>query len=32
MWAYGCEDALRSEVECGDLINNPVEIEDFEAL
>lgn len=32
MWAYGCEDALRSEGECGGLINNPVEIEDFEAL
>ncbi|MGC1132894.1 MAG: hypothetical protein WA941_08725 [Nitrososphaeraceae archaeon] len=32
LWAYGCEDALRTEEECGDLINNPVEIEDFEAL
>ena len=32
MWAYGCEEALRTEEECGDLINNPVEIEDFEAL
>jgi hypothetical protein len=32
MWAYGCEDALRTEEECGNLINNPVEIEDFEAL
>jgi hypothetical protein len=31
-WAYGCEDALRTEEECGSLINNPVEIEDFEAL
>ena len=32
MWAYGCEDALRTEKECGELINNPVEIEDFDAL
>lgn len=32
MWAYGCEDSLRMEEECGDLINNPVEIEDYEAL
>ena len=32
LWTYGCEDALRTEEECGDLINNPVEIEVFEAL
>ncbi|MGH9950508.1 MAG: hypothetical protein ACRD5J_02700 [Nitrososphaeraceae archaeon] len=32
MWAFGCEDAFRTEAECGDLMNNPVEIEDFEAL
>jgi hypothetical protein len=25
LWAYGCEDSLRTEEECGDLINNPVE-------
>jgi hypothetical protein len=24
MWTYGCEDARRTEEECGDLINNPV--------
>jgi hypothetical protein len=32
LWAYGCEDSLRTEEECGELINNPVEIEDFEIL
>jgi hypothetical protein len=32
MWAYGCEDAPRSEEECSEIMNNPVEIEDFEAL
>jgi hypothetical protein len=32
LWAYGCEDSLRTEEECGELINNPVEIQDFEAL
>jgi Pyridoxamine 5'-phosphate oxidase len=32
MWFVGCEDSLRIEEECGDLINNPVETEDFEAL
>ncbi|MGH9987477.1 MAG: hypothetical protein ACRD8W_26330, partial [Nitrososphaeraceae archaeon] len=32
LWAYGCEDSLRTEEECGELINNPVEIEDYEAL
>jgi hypothetical protein len=32
MWAYGCEDSLRTESECGELINNPVEIEDYEIL
>jgi hypothetical protein len=31
-WAHGCEDSLRTEEECGELINNPVEIEDYEAL
>ena len=31
-WGYGCEDSHRTEKECGDLIDNPVEIEDFEAL
>ena len=31
-WAIGCKDSLRTEEECGELINNPVEIEDFEAL
>ena len=31
-WAIGCEDSTRSEKECGELINNPVEIEDYEAL
>jgi hypothetical protein len=30
LWAYGCEDSLRTE--CGELINDPVEIEDYEAL
>jgi hypothetical protein len=24
-WAIGCEDSLRTEEECGELINNPVE-------
>jgi hypothetical protein len=32
MWAYGCEDAFHSEEECSEIMNNPVEIEDFEAL
>jgi hypothetical protein len=32
MWAMGCEDSTRTEAECGNLINNPVEIDDFEAL
>jgi hypothetical protein len=32
MWAFGCEESLRTEAECGDLINSPVEIDDFEAL
>jgi hypothetical protein len=31
-WAIGCEDSTRTEAECGVLINNPVEIEDYEAL
>jgi hypothetical protein len=31
-WAHGCKDSLRTEEECGELINNPVEIEDYEAL
>ncbi|MGH9987195.1 MAG: hypothetical protein ACRD8W_24880 [Nitrososphaeraceae archaeon] len=31
-WTIGCEDSFRTEEECGELINNPVEIEDFEAL
>jgi hypothetical protein len=31
-WAIGCKDSQRTEAECGKLINNPVEIEDFEAL
>ncbi|MGH9979137.1 MAG: hypothetical protein ACRD8Z_25390 [Nitrososphaeraceae archaeon] len=30
MWAMGREDSLRTEEECGELIKNPVEIEDFE--
>jgi len=32
MWAFGCEESQRTEKECGELINNPVEIEDYEAL
>jgi hypothetical protein len=32
MWAYGCEDSLRTEEECGQQINNPIEIEEYEAL
>ncbi len=33
MWTDGCQSAaLRTEEECGELINNPVEIEDYEAL
>jgi len=32
LWAYGCEDSLRTEEECGELINDPVEIEDYEVL
>jgi hypothetical protein len=32
MWTKGCEDAFRTEEEFGVLINNPVEIEDFEVL
>jgi hypothetical protein len=32
MWDRGCEDSLRTEEECGELINNPLEIDDFEAL
>ena len=31
-WAIGCEDSTRTESECGDLINNPVQIQDYEAL
>jgi hypothetical protein len=31
-WSIGCEDSLLTEEECGELINNPVEIEDYEAL
>jgi hypothetical protein len=32
LWAFGCEDSLRPEEECGELINNPVEIEDYSKL
>jgi hypothetical protein len=32
LWGYGCEHSLRTEEECGQLINNPVEIEDYEVL
>jgi hypothetical protein len=32
MWGVGCEHSLRTEEECGELINNPVEIEDYKAL
>jgi hypothetical protein len=31
-WTIGCEDSTRTEAECGVLINNPVEIQDYEAL
>jgi len=31
-WAIGCKDSLRTEKECGELINNPVEIEDYKTL
>jgi hypothetical protein len=31
-WSIGCKDSLRTEEECGELINNPVEIDDFEVL
>ena len=31
-WAIGCEDSTRTEAECAELINNSVEIEDYEAL
>jgi len=27
-WAKGCEDSLRTEEECGELTNNPVELEE----
>jgi hypothetical protein len=30
MWDTGCEDSLRTETECAELINNPVQIEDYE--
>ena len=32
MWVAGCENSLCTEKECSDVMNNPVEIEDFEAL
>lgn len=32
MWAFGCNESQRTEAECGELINNPVEIQDFEVL
>jgi hypothetical protein len=32
MWAFGCEESTRTEAECNEIMNNPVEIEDFEAL
>jgi hypothetical protein len=31
-WAIGCEDSTRTEAECAELINNPVEIENYKAL
>jgi hypothetical protein len=31
-WDKGCEDSTRTEAECNELINNPVEIDDFKAL
>lgn len=32
MWSVGCEHSLRTESECAELINNPVEIEDYKEL
>jgi hypothetical protein len=32
LWAFGCKDSLRTEEKCGELINNPVEIDDFGPL
>ncbi len=32
MWDVGCEHSTRTEAECAELINNPVEIEDFKIL
>ena len=32
LWTIGCKDSTRTEEECDQLINNPVEIQDFEAL
>ena len=32
MWTYACESAPRTEQQCIEIMNNPVEIEDFEAL
>ena len=31
-WDIGCKDSTRTEAECNELINNPVEIEGFDAL
>ena len=31
-WDIGCKDSTRTKAECSELINNPVEIEDFDAL
>src|SRR5215510_181850 len=28
-WDKGCEDSTRTEVECNELINNPVKVDDF---
>jgi hypothetical protein len=32
MWTYACESAPRTEQQCIEIMNNPVEIEDYEAL
>ena len=32
MWYMGCEDSTRTDQECDELINNPVEIKHFRAL
>ena len=32
MWDMGCEDSLRTEEECSELRNNPVEIQNFKKL